>query len=148
MNGPHTDLASRVRWAVTPPEPIRSGLVPHLSRRWGNSHSIHLNAAATLALANSIAGYSDDAREYRHNRLDQRIIDFNAYLFPILDNRRGDPAGQGPCLDVARAEVGDCAQERTRLGDGTLGPAGTIGAAAHRRKLHVPELCKIGWKPA
>jgi len=51
----------------------------------------------------SIAGYSDDAREYRHNRLDQRIIDFNAYLFPILDNCRGDPAGQGPCLDVARA---------------------------------------------
>ena len=70
---------------------------------WGNSHSIHLNAAATLALANSIAVASDNAREYRHNRLDQRTIDFNAYLFPILDNRRGDPAGQGPCLDVARA---------------------------------------------
>lgn len=30
-------------------------------------------------------------------------IHLNAYLFPILDNRRGDPAGQGPCLDVARA---------------------------------------------
>ena len=70
---------------------------------WGNSHSIHLNAAATLALANSIAVASDNARAYRHNRLDQRIIDFNAYLFPIIDNRRGDPAGQGPCLDVARA---------------------------------------------
>ena len=70
---------------------------------WGNSHSIHLNAAATLALANTIAAASDNARAYRHNRLDQRIIDFNAYLFPILDNNRGDPAGQGPCLDVARA---------------------------------------------
>ena len=83
--------------------PSTGQIVCDIIPAWGNSHSIHLNAAATLALANSIAVASDNAREYRHNRLDQRTIDFNAYLFPILDNNRGDPAGQGPCLDVARA---------------------------------------------
>ena len=98
---PHPDLGLVTMYCDYSPPTGR--IICDIYPDWGNSHSIHLNAAATLALANSIAVASDNAREYRHNRLDQRIIDFNAYLFPILDNRRGDPAGQGPCLDVARA---------------------------------------------
>ena len=70
---------------------------------WGNSHSIHLNAAATLALANSIAVASDEARVYRYSGLSPHMFKYNAYLYPLLDNNRGDPAGQGPCLNLARA---------------------------------------------
>ena len=99
-NVPHPDLA-QVNLGCSHLQPDGQ-VFCHLRPRWGNSHSIHLNAAVTLALANATAAFSDDAREYRHNRLDQRTIDFNAYLFPILNNRRGDPAGQGPCLDVTR----------------------------------------------
>ena len=99
-NMPHPDFA-QVRLGCS----FLSGsrILCDIAPEWGNSHSIHLNAATTLALANTAAAFSDNAREYRHNRLDPRIFEFNAYLFPILDNRRGDPAGQGPCLDVARA---------------------------------------------
>ena len=70
---------------------------------WGNSHSIHLNAAATLALANSIAVASDEARVYRYSGVSPHMFEYNAYLYPLLDNNRGDPAGQGPCLNLARA---------------------------------------------
>lgn len=99
---PHPDLGLVTMYCdyAPPTGQISCDIYPD----WGNSHSIHLNAAATLAIANSIAVASDNARAYRHNSLDPRILEFNAYLFPILDNNLGDPAGQGPCLDVARAK--------------------------------------------
>ena len=70
---------------------------------WGNSHSIHLNAAAQ-ALANIVAYMSDNAlaRQYRSTLAD-RVLEADSYLFPIIDNGSGDPAGHGPCVDLWRA---------------------------------------------
>ncbi len=66
---------------------------------WGHSHSIHLNTAATLAIANSLPDHPLGG----YNSLSDRVLQFDAYLFPLLDNRRGDPAGAGACVDVWRA---------------------------------------------
>lgn len=71
---------------------------------WGHSHDIYLNAATALTMANSVARMSDNALGERYNRLDARYYEYNAYLFPLLDNLRGDPAGHGPCADVWRAK--------------------------------------------
>ena len=75
---------------------------------WGNSHSIHLHAAAAMAMANSVAYLTNNlSSQYTHlseyNRLHDRVLQANAYLFPLLDNRRGDPAGHGACVDLWRA---------------------------------------------
>lgn len=71
---------------------------------WGNSHSIHLNAAAARAMANTVMYMSNDALANRYrSRLHERVLQADAYLFPQLDNRRGDPAGHGPCADLWHA---------------------------------------------
>ena len=62
--------------------------------KWGNSHSIHLPAAAAKTMANSISYLSDQSLAERYNRVSDRVLQANAYLFPLGD-RLGDPAGYG-----------------------------------------------------
>ena len=70
---------------------------------WGNSHSIHLHAATTLAMANSVADLLSEDSLAEYNRYSDRVLQANAYLFPLWDNGLGDPTGPGPCADVWRA---------------------------------------------
>ena len=71
---------------------------------WGNSHSIHVNAAAARAMANTVMYMSNNALANRYrSRLHERVLQADAYLFPLLDTRAGDPAGHGPCADLWRA---------------------------------------------
>ncbi len=71
---------------------------------WGNSHSIHVNAAAARAMANTVMYMSNNALANRYrSRLHERVLQADAYLFPLLDTRVGDPAGHGPCVDLWRA---------------------------------------------
>ena len=97
---PHPDLGMSAYGCYGQPA---GQLLCDIMPLWGNSHSIHLNAATAQVVANSVAYLSDNALASRYNRLDARYFEFNAYLFPLLDNRRGDPAGHGPCADVWRA---------------------------------------------
>ena len=72
--------------------------------QWGNSHSIHLNAAVAKAMANTVMYMSSNALANRYrSRLHERVLQANAYLYPLLDTRVGDPAGHGPCADLWRA---------------------------------------------
>ena len=71
---------------------------------WGNSHSIHLNAVVAQAMANTVMYMSSNALANRYrSRLHDRVLQADAYLFPLLDNNRGEPAGHGPCADVWHA---------------------------------------------
>ena len=69
----------------------------------GNSHSIHLHAAAALALANSVADLLSEDSLAEYNPYSDRVLQANAYLFPVWDNGLGDPTGPGPCADLWRA---------------------------------------------
>ena len=97
---PHPDLGV-VDYGcyLQPDEQALCDIVP----MWGNSHSIHLNAAAAKAMANTVMYMSDNALANRYrSRLHEHVLQANAYLFPLLDNNRGEPAGQGPCADLWR----------------------------------------------
>ena len=69
----------------------------------GNSHSIHLHAATARAMANTVSSLSEEALGARYNRMSTRVLHANAYLYPLIDDRLGDPAGYGPCPDVWRS---------------------------------------------
>ncbi|MDE0670591.1 MAG: SH3 domain-containing protein [Caldilineaceae bacterium] len=78
---------------------------------WGNSHSLHLSAAVTRAIANTVTYMSSRAlaRQEAHKEgitydaLQARVRATDAYLFPLLYDGTGNPAGWGPCADVWRA---------------------------------------------
>ena len=97
---PHPDLGAVAYGCF--PQPAGQALCA-IMPMWSNSHSAHLNAAATLTMANSVAYMSGNALDARYSNLHDRVLEANAYLFPLLDNRRGDPAGHGPCADLWRA---------------------------------------------
>ena len=98
---PHPDLAV-VQYGcyLQPDELAVCDIVPW----WGNSHSIHVNAAAARAMANTVMYMSNNALANRYrSRLHERVLQADAYLFPLLDTRVGNPAGQGPCASLWRA---------------------------------------------
>ena len=98
---PHPDVAV-VQYGcyLQPDESAMCDIVPW----WGNSHSIHVNAAAARAMANTVMYMSRNALANRYrSRLHEHVLQANAYLYPLLDTRVGDPAGHGPCVDVWRA---------------------------------------------
>ena len=70
---------------------------------WGNSGSIHLEAAVTLSLADAAGQMSRRAKTYQYGPTHPDRLHYNAYLIPLIDDRSGDPAGAGPCMEVTRA---------------------------------------------
>ena len=99
---PHPDLGSVDYGCYLQPD---GQAVCDIVPLWGNSHSINLNAAATKAMANTVMYMSSNALANRYrSRLHEQVLQANAYLFPLLDNNRGEPAGQGPCADLWRAD--------------------------------------------
>ena len=97
---PHPDLAVVKYGCVAQPA---GRMLCDIMPTWGNSHSLHLHAVAALAMANSVAYLSDNALASKYNRMSDRVFQADSYLFPMIDNQRGDPAGHGPCAALWRA---------------------------------------------
>ncbi len=70
---------------------------------WGNSGSIHLEAAVNLSLADVAGQMSRRAKTYQYALNHPDRLHYNAYVVPLIDDGSGDPAGPGPCLEVTRA---------------------------------------------
>ena len=70
---------------------------------WGNSGSIHLEAAVNLTLADAAGQMSRRAVGYQYGFTHPVRLHHNAYVVPLIDDRSGDPAGSGPCMEVTRA---------------------------------------------
>ena len=70
---------------------------------WGNSGSIHLEAAVNLALADAAGAMSRQAHANQYGQKNRILLEYNSYLVPIIDDGSGNPAGSGPCLEVTRA---------------------------------------------
>ena len=100
-NNLHPDLGV-ARWGcyLRPNSHAFCDIMPH----WGNSHSIHLHAAVAKAMSNIVMYMSDDALGNRYNRVARKVLHANAYLFPLIDDRVGDPAGYGPCPQLWRVQ--------------------------------------------
>ena len=96
----HADLAVVNSYCPNHPD---GQLLCYITPWWGNSRSINLHAAAVKAMANSVSHLSSKALAEQYSRVSTRVIHANAYLFPLIDDRLGDPAGYGPCADIWRA---------------------------------------------
>ena len=70
---------------------------------WGNSGSIHLEAAVTLSMADAAGAMSRQAVAWQYAHTNRNRLEHNAYLIPLIDDGSGDPAGPGPCMEVTRA---------------------------------------------
>ena len=71
---------------------------------WGNSGSIHLDAAVIQAIASAAAHMSKKALYHRYSYNHPEVLRHSSYLYPVIDDRRYDnPAGPGPCMEVTRA---------------------------------------------
>lgn len=100
---PHPDLAwARIR-CYTPRAMPAGEVFCRVAPRWGNSGSIHLNASMTYVLSVAAEQLSNKARTRQYSLTHPELLRYNAYLYPLVDNRTGDPAGSGPCMEVTRA---------------------------------------------
>ncbi len=70
---------------------------------WGNSGSIHLDAAVNILLADTAGQMSRRAKANQYHRQNYHKLQANAHVVPLIDDGSGDPAGFGPCMAVTRA---------------------------------------------
>ena len=102
---PHPDMASvRLRCYDRPRGRPDDDVFCRIFPRWGNSGSIHLEAGVTQVLALTAGQMSRRARAYQYAPNHLFHIPYHAYLYPLIDDRSGNPAGPGPCMEVTRAE--------------------------------------------
>ena len=71
-----------------------------ISPRWGNSGSIHLEAATTMLMANAVGHVSRQSKWFQGGWDRSENV---AYLYPVIDGDGDNPAGSGPCMVITRS---------------------------------------------
>lgn len=100
----HPDLASvRMRCYDSPRGRPDDDVFCRIYPNWGNSNSIHLDAAVNILLADTAGQMSQLAKANQYHRQNFHKLQANAYVVPLIDDGSGDPAGFGPCMAVTRA---------------------------------------------
>lgn len=100
----HPDLASvRMSCYDSPPGRPDDDVFCRIYPNWGNSGSIHLDAAVNILLADTAGQMSRWAKANQYHLQNFHKLQANAYVVPLIDDGSGDPAGFGPCMAVTHA---------------------------------------------
>ena len=100
----HPDLASvRMHCYDSPRGRTDDDVFCRICPNWGNSGSIHLDAAVNILLADTAGQMSHRAKANQYHRQNFHKLQANAYVVPLINDGSGDPAGFGPCMEVTRA---------------------------------------------
>ena len=71
---------------------------------WGNSGSIYLEALVAQALSETAGQMSRKSVAFQYNWEHPLRRRAHSYLYPVIDEGQGYPAGPGPCMEVTRAQ--------------------------------------------
>ena len=69
----------------------------------GHSGSIHLEAAVIRSVADAAGQMSRRAKAYQYAWNHPVVLHADSFLYPVIDDGSGDPAGSGPCMEVTRS---------------------------------------------